>query len=396
MSGENRPSRASRLATASALPLCLILASCSDEAAPAAPPQIVAFVTAEPKVVNQMVSLTGTIVARNTATYAFETGGRVTDVFVDVGDRVSAGEVLAKLDPTQQQASVAAAKAAVASAEASLTEATSAFDRQSKLLAQGFTTRSDYDSAEQTLASARSKRDAAKSDLVTANNDLDDTVLKADANGVITSRSVDPGQVVSAASAAFGFARAGALDAEFRIQEQLLISGKRPGQIRVALVEDPSVVAIGHIREISPLIDSSTGTVLVKVGLDDPPEAMNLGAAVVGYNDNESVEKAIGLPWTSLVVSGGKPAVWVVAEDGTARLTEIAIAAYRTDDILVAKGVEAGQRVVSAGAQLVLPNQKLEIVAAGAKDAAAGATGAGDEAPAAGASEGAPAKDTAR
>ncbi|TFF25020.1 efflux RND transporter periplasmic adaptor subunit [Jiella endophytica] len=346
------------------VPVCLALSGCGEKETATAEPQPVAYVTAETRAISQTVSLTGEIAARNSSTYSFETGGRVTDVFVDVGDQVASGTVLAKIDPTDQQAGVAAAKAAVQSAEAQLENATASFNRQKQLLSSGFTTRSDYDSAAAQQTSAQSTLDSAKADLTNAEKDLSNTVLRADAAGVITSREVDPGQVVSAAQAAFGFARSGAEDAIFQIQEQLLIGNKKPDSIEVSLVSDPSVKARGYIREVSPLIDSSTGTVEVKIGIDNPPPEMTLGSAVVGHETGETSRQAVSLPWEALMVKGGKPAVWVVDEAGSAKLTPIEVAAYQTGTILVAGGVEAGERVVTAGSQLVLPGAALDLVQA--------------------------------
>ncbi|MCE7029782.1 efflux RND transporter periplasmic adaptor subunit [Jiella avicenniae] len=347
-----------------ALAVVPLLAGCGDEAVPEAPPQVAAFVEAEVEPFSRTISLTGTIVARNTSTYAFETGGRVTEVDVDVGDHVEVGTVLARIDPTQEEADVASAKAKVGSAEAVVAQAEAAFERQTKLLAQGFTTRSDYDDAEQTLARARSDLDTARSDLTTAENTLDDTVLKAKADGVITSRSIDPGQVVTAAQAAFGFAQSGALDAVFRVQEQLLLAGGNPPSVEVSLVENPSVSAIGHIREVSPLIDGGTGTVQVKLGLENPPPAMTLGSAVVGRETSGGPSEAVSLPWNALLVKNGQPAVWVVGEGDKPVLKSVEIAAYRTKDILVASGIARGERVITAGSQLVLPGTTPQLVRA--------------------------------
>ncbi|MBO0661084.1 efflux RND transporter periplasmic adaptor subunit [Jiella sp. MQZ9-1] len=351
-----------------ALPVVLMMAAllvgCGTEDTPKAERLPVAYVTAEPTAFTRAIALTGSIVARDTATYSFETGGRVTEVHVDVGSHVEPGTVLATLDPTQQQADVDAAKAKVGSNAAQLAKASAAFERQKTLLAQGFTTRSDYDSAEQTLASAQSALDSSKADLSTAETNLKNTTLTADAKGVITSRSIDPGQVVNAAQAAFGFAKSGALDAVFQIQEQLLLSGRKPKAIKVSMVSDPSVQAVGHIREVSPLINSDTGTVQVKVGLDNPPDKMTLGSPVVGHDASEAAERAIALPWKSLMVKAGKPAVWVINAQDEAVLTPIKIAAYQTDEIYVAEGLKPGDRVITAGSQLVLPGEKLQLVAA--------------------------------
>ncbi|NDW07574.1 efflux RND transporter periplasmic adaptor subunit [Jiella pacifica] len=352
-----------------ALAIAPLLAGCGEEPVPDAPPQVAAFVEAEAKPYTRTISLTGTIVARNTSTYAFETGGRVIEVDVDVGDHVEVGTVLARIDPTQEEADVASAKAKVGSAEAVVAQAEAAFDRQKQLLAQGFTTRSSYDEAEQTLATAGSDLDTARSDLTTAENTLDDTVLRAKADGVITSRSIDPGQVVTAAQAAFGFAQSGALDAVFGVQEQLLLSGGKPPSVEVSLVENPSVSAIGHIREISPLIDSGTGTVQVKLGLENPPPEMTLGSAVVGRESGGGPSEAVSLPWNALLVKNGEPAVWVIGESGQPMLKPIEITAYRTKDVLVASGIEEGERVITDGSQLVLPGTTPQLVPAKTEEA---------------------------
>ncbi|WP_206456226.1 efflux RND transporter periplasmic adaptor subunit [Aurantimonas marina] len=340
------------------------LTACSPENKVERPPEPIGFVTIEPETINQTTTLTGEITARHTATYSFKTAGRVTEVAVDVGAKVTEGEVLAKLDPTEQQASVAAAEAAVDAANAQLTQASSAFQRQKELFGKGFTTRGNFDSAQRALSSATSAVDMAKADLETARTNLEETVLRADANGVITSRSVNPGQVVSAAQTAFGFAENGDRDAVFDIQEQLLIGARKSHSITVALVGDPSVKTVGTMREVSPLIDSTTGTVKVKVGLDTVPPQMTLGSAVVGTDVGEAQEEAIVLPWTALMADRGKAAVWTVdKESDAARLTPVTIGSYQSGGIVVEEGVVAGDRVITEGSQLVRPGQIPDLVA---------------------------------
>ncbi|MDY8111113.1 efflux RND transporter periplasmic adaptor subunit [Fulvimarina sp. 2208YS6-2-32] len=319
--------------------------------------------TARPERVSRTTSLTGEIVARHTATYAFETSGRVAEVAVDVGAKVKAGDLLASLDPVQQRADVSAAEAAVASARARARQASGAFERQKALFERGYTTRGDFDDAEKALSSATSAVDTAVANLETARTNLENTVLRADANGVVTSRSVDPGQVVSAAQTAFGFAEDGPRDAVFDIQEQLLIGEGKAPPIRVSLVGDPSVETTGTVREVSPLISPETGTVRIKVGLDAVPPRMSLGSAVVGMSTETEPGSAIVLPWTSLMADGGKTAVWTV-EKGTnaARLTPVTVGYYESATIIVKDGIEAGDRVVTQGSQLVRPGQVLDLV----------------------------------
>ncbi|MFX6827052.1 biotin/lipoyl-binding protein, partial [Acinetobacter baumannii] len=96
----------------------------------------------------------GEIQARFRADLSFRVSGRVLARYVDVGARVQAGEVLALLDPAEQQADVDAATAALLAAEFQLRVAKVTFERQNALIASGFTTRPVYDQAQEGLRTA--------------------------------------------------------------------------------------------------------------------------------------------------------------------------------------------------------------------------------------------------
>ena len=313
-------------------------------------------------------TLTGEIAARNEAALSFKVGGRVSDVYVDVGDHLAKGDVLARIDPTEQEADVASAKAAVTSAQAQLKNSSSTFERQKKLLASGFTTRSDYDAAEKALKTAKSMLDSARAQLTTANSNLADTVLKAEADGIVTERNVDPGQVVGAAQSVFNFANDGDRDAIFEIQEQLL-TGPAPSSVSVSLLSNPAVTTTGRIREVSPLINPQTGTVKVKIGLDRVPPEMQLGSAVAGSVSRTLPEDVIVLPWLALAADKGRPAVWVVDPgDNTVALRPIRIERYDSSRILVAEGLKPGDRVVTTGSQMLRPGETVQPVGEGEAD----------------------------
>ena len=95
----------------------------------------------QPRARQRSVTLTGEVQARFRADLSFRVGGRVRERLVDVGAHVDAGEVLARLDAAEQQADFDAASAAVTAAQAQLRVARATFDRQSRLIAAGFTTR---------------------------------------------------------------------------------------------------------------------------------------------------------------------------------------------------------------------------------------------------------------
>jgi RND family efflux transporter MFP subunit len=334
------------------------LAACSAEKEPAsqAPSPVKAqIVTASQH--RQSVALTGEIKARVQSDLAFRSSGRIAERFVEVGDHVDAGQVLATLEAREQTADVASATAGVQSAEATLRQTTAAHERQKALLANGFTTRTNYDNALQAMQAARATLEAARSNLATAQEQLAHTTLTADAAGVVTARSAEAGQVVEAAQSVFTVARDGERDAVFDVYEGLLARPPADDVIEIALVSNPTVRATGRVREVAPAIDPSTGTVRVKIAVDSPPPAMTLGAAVAGVGRFQP-NTVVRLPASAFFTENGKAAVWTVdPRSHVAAVTPIIVDSYRTGEILVRNGLKAGDVVVTAGVQMLTPGQ---------------------------------------
>jgi len=338
--------------------LALALTACGEDGKPAAraPSPVKAQVVAASQLARS-VALTGEIRARVQSDLAFRTAGRIAERFVEIGDHVEAGQILATLESREQTADVASATAGVQSAEATLRQTTAAFERQKALLANGFTTQTNYDNAQQALQAARATLDAARSSLATAQEQFTYTALTADASGVVVARNAEAGQVVEAAQAVFTVARDGQRDAVFEVYEGLLARRPADDAIEIALVSNPAIRAAGRVREVAPAIDSSTGTVRVKIAIDAPPDAMTLGAAVTGVGRFQP-DNIFLLPSSAFFTENGKPAVWTVdPRSQVAAIRPIVVDSYRTGELLVRSGLEAGDIVVTAGAQLLSPGQ---------------------------------------
>lgn len=338
--------------------LAVLLGACSDGAAvPATKAAYVrtAIVQLQPN--QASVTLTGEVQARHGAELSFRVGGRVIARLVDVGAHVEAGNVLAKLDPAEQQADLDAATAGLAAAESQLRVAQANFDRQAYLISSGFTTRVAYDRAQETLRTATSDFEAAKAQLGRARDALDDTVLRAGAAGVITSRSLEIGQVVQAAQPVLTLAQDGERDAVFDVPESIFLGEADPRQIAISLVSDPAVKAGGHVREVSPVINQKTATVRIKVAIENPPAAMALGSAVAGSATLKSTAR-MTVPSTALTAAGSRPAVWIVdASSRTALLKPVSIDAYETGTVVIKDGLEPGERVIVDGGKLLSSGQ---------------------------------------
>ena len=277
----------------------------------------------------------------------FRTDGRITERLVGVGDHVSSGQVLAKLDPQEQQAAVDAAESDVRAAEAKFSNETSNLARQKRLLAAKVNPQSEYDRAEESFRTAQSSLEAAKAQLGTARDALAQTELRAGNAGTITARNAEIGQVVSAGQRVFVLAHDGPRDAVFNVNESVF--GQQPIDrnipIQIKLVTDPSIHTTGKVREITPTLSGAGGTLAIKVGLDESPPAMTLGAAVFGEGPQPlDSQEAITLPPGSLASAAGQPSVWIV-DPATSAVSArpITIARYETDRVTCRGGASTGR-----------------------------------------------------
>ena len=316
--------------------------------------------TVQPADFAAAVTLTGDIQARVQTDLAFRVGGKIIQRMVDVGDRVSARQVLAKLDPKDLQTNVDSAQAQVVAEQARVKQTAAAFVRQEKLLPKGYTSRSEYDSAQAALRSSQSALAAAQAQLANAREQLGYTALVADAPGIITARQAEVGQVVQATMPIFSLARDGERDAVFNFYESMLEEPRTDAPITVSLLDDPSIKAVGNVREITPAVAADTGTVQVKIGLQALPKGMELGS-VVSATANGPAKASIELPWAALTKDLSDPAVWLVDADGKAQLHKVSVARYLTGKVIISDGLKGGERVVVAGGQLLHPGMLVEI-----------------------------------
>jgi RND family efflux transporter MFP subunit len=335
------------------------VAGCEKAAPPLSEARPVRTVTVEKGAQGEIVSLTGQVRAKDEAALAFRLDGRMIERPVHVGDRLAAGQVVARLDPQIQQNALRSAEANLASMEAVLTQARLTFSRQQELLKDGWTTRANFDEVQQKLLTAQAQVDSAEAQLGTAREQQSYTVLSADAAGAVTAVGAEPGEVVHAGQMILQLAREGGRDAVFDVPEQLIRNGPQDPTVEISLSDDTQVKATGRVREIAPQADPATRTFQVKVGIADPPAAMRLGATVVG-RIRLSAPPGFEVPASSLTETDGRPAVWVVdPQSKTVSLRGVEVARYDQAAVVISKGLNTGEFVVTAGAQTLHPGQKV-------------------------------------
>ncbi len=353
------------LRAALALGLVALLAACQEEAAPeVTEARPVRTITVAQQLVGETISVAGTVESQEQADLGFRIGGRLLERLVNVGDAVTAGQVLARLDPADEENGLRAAEANLAAAEAQLSEAEANWLRQRQLYDRGFLARAGFDRADAARTTALSAADAARAQYAIAKRRLNDTVLYADSPGTVTARGAEPGEVVTPGRMVVQVARDNGLDAVLDVPAALLQDGSIDMAITVALSQNPAVAARGRVREVAPRADAVTGTFRVRVGLIDPPAELRLGSTVTAQTTFDPVG-SIEIPASALTSAEGKPAVWVVdASSMAVALRPITVERFTPAAVVVLDGLAPGDVVVTAGVQALRPGQTVRLAGA--------------------------------
>ncbi len=345
--------------------IALLVAGCEQKTkAKTVDARPVRTITAAKGGTGEVVVLTGQISAENEASLAFRIGGRIIERTADVGDRVTPDQVLAKLDPQNELNALRSAQAALSTAEGRVVETSNTFDRQKTLLPQGFTTQALFDQAQQALRTAQSQVDNAEAQLQIAKDRVSYTQLKAGVTGSITARAAESGEVVQAGQTIFQVARQDGRDAVFDVPAQVIRSAPTDPKVVVSLTDDPSITAMGRVRQVDPQADPVTRTFRVRVSLIDPPSAMFLGATVKGRMELEATS-GIAIPASALTRINDQPAVWLVdTANMTVSLHNVQVERFDPATVIVSHGLEGGEIVVTAGVQALHPDQKVRLLGA--------------------------------
>ena len=352
-----------RVAGLSAFALLALLTACKPVEEPEPEPiRPVRVTTVESQEGGETVSLTGQVEARQEVNLSFRTGGRMIERSVNVGDRVRAGQVVARLESETPRNALRSARAELTAARARLVEAQNNFERHRSLLDRGFITRAMFDQAEQAYRTARAQVDSVQAQVNIAETQLGYANLISDSSGTVTARRAEPGEVVGPGQPIVQLAREGGRDAVFDVPARVIQTAPANAEIAVVLSSDPKVRTTGRVREVAPQADPVTRTFKVRIGLNNPPAAMRLGSTVTG-SVQLGAGQGIDIPASALTAANQRPAVWVLdPASNTVSLRNIEVLRYDLARVAVAEGLQPGDIVVTAGVQTLRPGQQVRLL----------------------------------
>ena len=319
--------------------------------------------------------------ARVESRLSFRVGGKVAARRVELGQAVRAGQVLAQLDAQDLRLQQDAAQAGLTAAEASARQAGADLKRFQDLKTQGFISEAEYDRHVTAHLTAEASLRQAKAQAGVQGNQTAYSSLIAGSSGVITQLDLEPGQVVAAGQVVLTLAHDGPRDAVFNVPEDMGPMARgllgKTGALKVRRWGTAEWLP-ATVREVAAAADPVSRTLQVKADLGQG--AFELGqTASITFQTPVRFAQGILVPLSALAERNGQSVVWVL--DGRSMVVNpqpVRTADVSGNSVLVVVGLKDGQEIVTAGAHVLSPGQKVHryvdpAAAASAVDAAASA-----------------------
>lgn len=349
-----------RRLTAVALTL-MALAGCKDEAkAPTAPPQAVKVVTIQAAESNDSLTLFGVLKARVESPLAFQVGGKVVKRSVELGQQVKRGQILGRIEPTDQQLASSAQRAVVSRIRTELAQAEADLKRFSQLQAQGFVTDSELRRQRTLSETLQAQLRSAEAQLGMQARQEHYTTLIADSDGVITQLGFNVGQVVGAGQVVVTLARPGAREVEVQVPESALLLARTDKTVLIQFDALPDQPVSGQLRELAAAANPTSHTFAARYALAAAPAAvaLNMTASVqLGKRQADHIR----LPLAAVFSRDGQPRVWRV-DPASQRLQAVRVTTTRQasdNDWVITSGVHIGDIIVTAGTNLLHEGQQV-------------------------------------
>ncbi len=296
--------------------------------------------------VAERLAANGNIAAWQEASIGSEANGlRLTEVRVNVGDSVRAGQVLATFAPETVQAEVAQARASVLEARAAAADAKANADRAKTLIESGALSQQQIQQYATAAQTAQARVEAAQAMLNVQELRLKRTQVLAPDAGVISARSATVGAVVGAGTELFRMVRRGRLEwrAEVSATELARI---RPG-MRAQVTAASGAQVEGTVRMLAPTVDAATRNALVYVDL---PQHADVRAGMYAHGEFLLGQRqGLSLPLSAVVVRDGFSNVFEVGEGGRVQMRRVRTGERAGDRVEILEGVAPTARVVERG-----------------------------------------------
>lgn len=335
------------------------LPGCSKKAPPAEAPMVVQVEKIQAGAHSASATYAGDVRGRYESQFAFQSGGRIKERYVNNGDSVKAGQALMQMDTVDLKTQLDRSRAALVGYQSDYKLAEVTYLRYKELANQEVVSKEEFDTIAAKYEIAAAKLRGAEADYVEANQKFIYGTLTSDADGIIADIKVEAGQVVNSGQQALTLVRTGEVEIQINVPEQRVDDIRKARKVSVTFWALPELELSGAIREVSQLADSSTRTFMVRISIPQN-EKVRFGMSATVKIWGGDAGAAVVLPVAAIYQTGDKPHVWVVEKD-VIRLQPVELGNFVADGVVIRSGVNPGDTVITAGVQKLQEGQKVKI-----------------------------------
>jgi membrane fusion protein, multidrug efflux system len=326
------------------------------------PPRPVRVVTIGTSDVSDALYLPGEVRARYEQRYGFRVPGKIASRLVDVGQEVKAGQTLAVLDSQDVLPSINAQAAQVEVARTDFKFQQSELRRQQELRDKGFVSGAALERQAASTESAAARLKSAQSQLASAQNGLNFQTLRADKTGVVVGVDAEAGSVVAAGQSVVRVAQLGEKEILVNAPERSVSQLKSASGFLVVFDALPGKIFKAKLRELAPAADPASRTYPAKLALIDANDEVKLGMSAT-VRSELGAAKSIVIPNTALYTRDAATRVWLVDRASeTVKQVEVKLGESTNAGVVITAGLKSGDLLVTAGANLLQPGQKVRLI----------------------------------
>jgi RND family efflux transporter MFP subunit len=347
------------------LPFLLVLALAGCFGEPAKPEEPIRPVRAQkalPESAAVAMRLPGEVKPRHESRAAFRVSGKMVARLVEVGESVKPGQTLARLEPSDFRLATQAQEAAVSAAKTDLDLAALELGRVAALRRNEVSSQAEHDRRKAVADASRAKLAAAEAQLKQIRNQAAYATLSADFDAIVTGVDAEAGQVVTAGQSVIRLARPEEKEVVVAVPESRLAEFKSAKALAITVAARPGKSWTGSLRELSPNADAVTRTFIARIALPADPDGPALGMSATVAVTEEAGPPRIRLPLSALYGRNGTMSVWVVDENKKVRKIDIVTDGLDGNFVRVAGGLQGGETVVTAGANLLREGQTVRLL----------------------------------
>jgi len=321
----------------------------------AKPAQVLEFLPSDVVVVGveplrQVLPLSGALRALNQVSVKAKVAGEVKEVLVRAGEAVSAGQVLIRIDTSEYQAKVDQAKGSLVASRGQLDIATKSRDNNLALLDKGFISRNAFDNAASQFDIAKANVDTARGALDVAQKALTDTVIKAPISGMISSRTIEPGEKVSIDNKLLDVVDLRQMELEAPVPTADILKVQLGQEVLVTVEGLPQAVT-GKVVRINPATQSGSRSIMVYVRIDNPQGLLRAGMFADASLTLDKRDAVMTIPQTAIQTEAGKTYVYAI-EAGQLVRRDVVLGMRGVDSrgnaVEVSSGLQSGAQIVKA------------------------------------------------